>query len=164
MLPTKRIAFLAAMAALANLLGLVKVSFGPITIHMLQLPIILTGLAMGAWSGGIVGFVGAIVGAFTLPRPNPYIILGNAILGFLTGLLYSRLRGMKAIPLVPQSLAVLAAFLLQAPYVYVTDVYLMAIPPAIVQIIMVTLFIEDIISLLISHVVLYRIDIPKLLG
>jgi hypothetical protein len=152
------------MAALANLLGILKLSFGPVTIHMLQLPIILTGLALGAISGGIVGLVGAIVGAFTLPTPNPYIILGNAILGFLTGLLYSRLRELKTIPLVPQSLAVLGAFLVQVPYVYLTDVYFMAIPPPIVQVILLTLLAENIISLLISYVILYRIAIPKILA
>jgi len=164
LLTTKRIAFLAAMAALANILGLLKLSIGQLTIHLLQLPIILTGLVLGALAGGAVGLVGAILGALTLSPPNPYIIIGNAILGFFTGLLYDRLRGMKTAPIVPQSFALAGAFLLQAPYAYVTDVYLMAIPSAIAQLLLLTLFIEDTLSLLICHVILFRIDIVKLLG
>jgi len=152
------------MSALANLLGLLKLSMGPVTIHLLQLPIILTALLLGGSAGGTVGLVGAVLGAFTLSQPNPYIIPGNAVLGFFTGLLYNRLRGLKTAPIVPQSLALLGAFLLQAPYAYVTDVYLMAIPPAIVQVLLLTLLIEDIVSLLICHVLLYRVDILKLLG
>jgi hypothetical protein len=163
MLSPKRIAFLASMAALANLLGLLKLSFGPITIHMLQLPIVLTALGVGAASGGIVGLVGAIVAAFTLPTPNPYIIPGNAILGFVTGLLYTRLKSLKTIPLLPQLLAVLGAFLLQVPYAYITDVYLAGMPSPVVQIIIVTLLIEDVICLLISHVILFRITLHEVL-
>jgi len=160
---TKRFAFVAIMAALANLLGLLKLPVGPLTIHLLQLPVILTGLVMGGLAGGTVGLVGAIVGALTLAQPNPYIIPGNALLGFFTGILYKRLRGLKTRPIVPQSLALLGAFLLQAPYAYLTDVYLMGIPPAVVQVILLTLFIEDIISLLICHVIIYRVDILRLL-
>jgi hypothetical protein len=152
------------MVALANLLGLLKLPMGPLTIHLLQLPIILTGLVLGGSAGGTVGLVGAILGAFTLSQPNPYIIPGNAILGFFTGLLYNRLRGLNTGPIVPQSLAVLGAFLLQAPYAYLTDVYLMAIPPAIVQVLLLTLFMEDIISLLVCHFILFRVDILRLLG
>jgi uncharacterized membrane protein len=152
------------MAALANILGLLKLSIGQLTIHLLQLPIILTGLVLGALAGGAVGLVGAILGALTLSPPNPYIILGNAILGFFTGVLYDRLRGLKAAPIVPQSLALLGAFLLQAPYAYMTDVYLMAIPSAIAQLLLLTLFIEDVLSLLICHIIIFRVDILKLLG
>jgi len=88
---------------------------------------------------------------------------GNAILGFFSGLFYSKIRGMKTRPIVPQLIAVLAAYLVQAPYIFVTDVYLMAMPVPIVLAIMAVLFLEDIISAFICHAILYRIDIRKAL-
>ena len=60
-------------------------------------------------------------------------------------------------------IAVLAAYGVQAPYVFLTDVYLMAMPVSIVLPIMGVLLIEDIVSVFICHTVLYRIDIRKAL-
>lgn len=86
------------MAALSNILALVTMPLGAFTIHLIQLPILLAGLAAGPYFGGLVGFVSALVMAFTLPVPNPYILLGNAPLGFLTGLIFSRLHATSLSP------------------------------------------------------------------
>ena len=109
------------------------------------------------------GFFGFIIAAFRLPRANPYILGGNAILGFFTGLFYSKIRGMKARSIVPQTLAVLAAYAVQAPYLFFTDVYLMAMPVPIVLAILAVLLLEDMISVFICHAITYRIDIRKYL-
>ena len=82
-LTTKLIAYLAVMCAVTNVLGFFTIPIGVAEIHLMQLPIILTGLALGPWTGGLVGFIGAAVMAFRLQPPNPYILLGNAILGFM---------------------------------------------------------------------------------
>jgi uncharacterized membrane protein len=116
------------MCAVANILGFFTIPIGITEIHLMQLPIILTGLALGPWTGGLVGFIGATVMAFRLRPPNPYILLGNAILGFMTGAFYSRLKKMRVRPIIPQVISVLGAYFVQFPYVYVTDVYLMPIP------------------------------------
>lgn len=160
---TKMVAFAVTMGALANVLGLWSIRIDPITIHFIQLPMILTGLAAGPLAGGFVGFVGALVMAFTLPKPNPYIPFGNAILGSLTGIFYFRLRKMKGPPVVGQVISVLGAFVVQAPYTYLTDVYLMFMPHPVVMGILLKLFVEDLISVLICHVILYRINIEKIL-
>jgi uncharacterized membrane protein len=83
------------MCAVANILGFFTIPIGIAKIHLMQLPIILTGLALGPCSGGLVGSIGAVVMAFRLRPPNPYILIGNAILGFMTGMFYSRLKNMR---------------------------------------------------------------------
>ncbi len=151
------------MSGLANILGYLSIPIGTTTIHFMQLPIILSGLALGSLAGGIVGFIGATVMAFTLPTPNPFILLGNAILGFFTGFFYLRLKGKKP-PIVPQFLAVIGAIIINFPYVYFTDVYLMSMAsPLVLSLILPKLLLEDIISLLVAHVILFRIKIANML-
>jgi uncharacterized membrane protein len=82
----------------------------------MQLPIILTGLALGPCSGGLVGFIGAAVMAFRLRPPNPCILRGNAILGFMAGMFYSRLKKMRVRQIILQVISVLGAYIVQFPY------------------------------------------------
>jgi len=153
------VAFVAAMAGLANVFGLVAIPVGVTSIHFMQLPIILTGLAVGPLAGASVGLLGSLVMAFTLPTANPYIILGNAILGLFTGLFYSRIKNWGIRPVIPQLTAVIAAYLIQTPYVYVTDVYLVSMPSTVVEAILLKLLAEDLVSLFISHIIMFRVDI-----
>jgi len=163
-LTSRLIAFIAAMCAVANVLGFLTIPIGIAEIHLMQLPIILAGLALGPWIGGLVGFVGAAVMAFRLHPPNPYILLGNAILGFVAGMFYSRLKKMRGRLIIPQVISVLAAYIVQLPYVYVTDVYLMSMPAHIVlMLILPKLLIEDVISVLLAHFILFRVAIAKIL-
>lgn len=158
------IAFVIIMSAVANVLGLAAIPIGAMSIHFMQLPMILAGLVGGSLSGGFVGFVGAIVMALTTPKGiNPYIPLGNAILGSFTGLFYSGLRKMVKKPIVPQVISAMSAFVVQAPYTYVTDVYLMSMPPPVVYGILLKLLVEDLISVLICSLILYRVDIAEML-
>ena len=130
----------------------------------MQLPIILTGLCLGSGAGGLVGFIGAAVMAFRLQPPNPYILLGNAILGFMTGAFYSCLKKMRRRPIIPQVISVLGAYFVQFPYVYMTDVYLMSIPSHVVlAVILPKLLTEDLISVLLSHFILFRVDLANIL-
>ena len=160
---SKLITFVATMCAVANVLGLFAISIGTTKIHFMQLPIILSGLALGPWVGGLVGFIGAAAMAFNLAPINPYLLLGNAILGFFTGLFYLYLRKMKVRPIIPQVISVLGAYIVQAPYVYATDVYFMSMPPSFVLAILVKLLLEDAISVLLSHVILFRVNIAQIL-
>ena len=163
-LTSKLVAFIAVMCAVANVLGFFTIPLGIAEIHLMQLPIILTGLALGPAAGGLIGFLGAAVMAFRLRPPNPYILLGNAILGFFTGLFYLRLKKIKGRPIIPQVISVLGAYILQFPYVYVTDVYLMSMPSAIVlTLILPKLLVEDIICGLLAHFILFRVNIGEIL-
>ena len=67
-------------------------------------------------------------------------------------------------PIIPQVISVLGAYIIQFPYVYVTDVYLVSMPSSFVLIwILPILLIEDIISVLLSHVILFRVKIAEVL-
>jgi len=164
-LTSKLIAFIAVMCALANVLGLfLTIPIGLAKIHFIQLPIILSGLALGPWIGGLVGFIGAITMAFNLPTPNLYILPGNAILGFFTGLFYLSLKRMKVRPIIPQVISVLVAYAIQFPYVYITDVYLMLIPSGyVLTVILPALFFEDVVSVLFAHLILFRVKVAEIL-
>lgn len=163
-LTSKLVAFIAVMCAVANILGFLTIPLGISEIHLMQLPIVLTGLALGPRAGGLVGFLGAAVMAFRLRPPNPYILLGNAILGFFTGLFYLRLKKIKGRPIIPQVISVLGAYIIQFPYIYITDVYLMPMPSAIVlTVILPKLLVEDIISVLLAHFILFRVNIGDFL-
>ena len=153
------------MCALANVLGFFAIPIGLTSIHLMQLPIILTALSMGSWNAGIVGFIGPISMSYRLSPINPYILLGNAILGFFTGFFFTHLKEMKTRPIVPQVISVLAAYIVQVPYIYFTDVYLMPLPSQVVlTIILPKLLLENIISVLLCHFILFRIDIQNILA
>jgi len=66
-------------------------------------------------------------------------------------------------PIIPQTVAVALAYLVQAPYVFFTDVYLMAMPIPMVLAIMAVLLVEDLICVSICHAILYRLDMRMLL-
>ena len=79
------------------------------------------------------------------------------------GLFYFWLKRIKP-PIVPQFLAAIGAVMIQFPYTYVSDVYLTSMSSAFVLFtILPLLFLEDIISLLIAHVILFRTDIVNML-
>jgi len=150
------------MCALSNVLGFLTIPIGLTSIHLVQFPIILTGLSLGPWAGGLVGLIGAIVAAYRLTPPNPYIIVGNAILGFATGLFYLRLKKIRGPSIIPQAISMIGAYIVQSPYIYVTDVYLMPIPSQVVlMVILPKLLLEDLVSVLLSHLVLFRVNIAE---
>jgi uncharacterized membrane protein len=155
------------MCAVANVLGvpgLFSIPIGPASIHFIQLPMILSALALGPWIGGLVGFIGAATMAFNLHPPNPFILPDNAILGFLTGLFYFQLKKMRGRPIVPQAISVLGACIVQFPYVYVTDVYLARVPSGFeLTVLLPLLLVEDIICVLLAHLILFRVKVTEIL-
>ena len=68
---------------------------------------------------------------------NPYIILGNVILGFSFGV-FVRLKWNAV-------LAGLTAFAIQVPWLWITDVYLMKMPTNLVIGIIIALFLSNIV-------------------
>src|SRR4030042_2479455 len=107
----RQIAFIVTMAATANILALLTIPLGLFTIHFIQIPIILTGLALGPFAGGSVGLIGATGMALTLQTPNFYILPGNALLGAFTGLFYHMLGRIWSRPIMSQVLSALGAYL-----------------------------------------------------
>lgn len=100
------------MAALANVLSLqpIAVSITPeLTVHFSQLPIFIAGVLTGPVGGMMAGAVGGLYMSFAR---IPFIVGGLAILGFAAGFLGRKMRPF---------LAGVLAWLVQAPYVAVTD-------------------------------------------
>jgi len=111
----KTVAFAALMAALANVMSLpplaVPLQIGGFTsaVHFFQLAIFLCGILAGPWAG-LVG--GAVGGLYMSVTKIPFVVGGIAILGFSVGLFAKKVRPV---------FAGLLAWLVQAPYVLVTD-------------------------------------------
>lgn len=113
----KVLAFVAVMAALANVMSVpplaIPLQLGEFTssIHFFQLAIFLCGVLAGPWAGLLCGTVGGLYMAAT---KIPFIIGGIAILGGAVGLFAKRTRPV---------LACLLAWIVQAPYVLITDYF-----------------------------------------
>jgi riboflavin transporter FmnP len=106
------LAFTALMAALANVLSFPPLALPvtpEVTVHFSQLPIFIAGILTGPVGGLIAGAVGGLYMSFAR---IPFIIGGLAILGLASGFFGKRVRPLYA---------GILAWLVQAPYVIVTD-------------------------------------------
>lgn len=103
------------MAALANVLSVpplaIPIELGGFTsaFHFFQLAIFLSGVLAGPWAGLLSGAIGGLYMSITR---IPFVFIGIAILGGSTGLFAKKIRPV---------FASLLAWLVQAPYVMVTD-------------------------------------------
>jgi uncharacterized membrane protein len=115
MIKAKTVAFTALMAALANVMSVpplaVPLPLGGFTssVHFFQLAIFLCGILAGPWAGLLGGVVGGLYMGVT---KIPFVVGGIAILGGSVGLFAKKVRPV---------FAGLLAWLVQAPYVLVTD-------------------------------------------
>jgi uncharacterized membrane protein len=155
----KIVAFTALMAALANVLSIAPLAIPlPLagftsSIHFSQLAIFLGGIIAGPWGGLISGAVGGIYMGVT---KIPFVVGGLALLGVSVGLLSRRMR-----PL----FACLLAWVVQAPYVLVTDYVwftsFVKMPSAaalgVIAPIMLTLTLEAIASAILADVIMHYV-------
>ncbi len=114
----KTIGALAVLALLPNLLGTLNLAT-PLgfQIHVFQVSIFLAALLFGRWAGLFAGAAGSLWAAAAMG--NPYMLAGNAILGFFTG--HFAERGIRPVA------AVMLAFAVQLPWLAVTDHLLMGL-------------------------------------
>jgi len=115
---TKAMALVAVMAALANVLSVPPIAI-PITlgsfqteIHFTQLPVLIAGMLGGPAAGLTTGAIGGLLASFVVLPSIAFIVGGLAILGAAAGFFAKRLRPI---------FAGILAWLVQAPYVAVTD-------------------------------------------
>ena len=154
----KTLSFVALMAALANVLSVppiaVPIFLGSFqsSIHFTQLPIFVAGILAGPAAGLLTGAIGGLFAGFAVPK-IPFIIGGLAILGGTAGLFTRRFRPF---------LAGILAWLVQAPYVAVTDyvwftLFLQRTPQAawaIITTLLVVLTVEVVISSILAEVII----------
>jgi uncharacterized membrane protein len=140
------------MATLANVLSFPPIALPvtpEITVHFSQLPIFIAGILTGPIGGLMTGAIGGLYMSLTR---IPFIIGGLAILGLATGFFGRRVRPLYA---------GILAWVVQAPYVVVTDyvwfaVFLERTPEAawaFVTSIMTVLTIEAVISSALTEVI-----------
>ncbi|MBI2872224.1 MAG: hypothetical protein HYY00_03435 [Chloroflexi bacterium] len=140
------------MAVLPNLLGALEyVTVLGYRVHFFQGPVFLAAAMYGPLGGGLAGAAGSVYTAASLG--NPYIVVGNLLLGGLTGL-FLRFR----LPLVA---AVLLAYLVQLPFLWATDVYLVGMPVAVVQKVVIALLVTNIIWALVAQLLISRMRRPS---
>ncbi len=114
----KTIGALAVLALLPNLLGMINLStpWG-FQIHVFQAAIFLAALLLGRWAGLIAGSAGSLYAAVAMG--NPFILVGNAALGFFTG--HFSEKGFRPVA------AAMLAFAIQLPWLALTDHFLMGL-------------------------------------
>ncbi len=131
----KTITLLTFLAIFPNILGLFHTTLFGVRLHFFQYLIFLAAIIYGPAGGLISATFGSLYTAIALN--NPYIIIGNIILGTLFGL-FVRLKWNIII-------AVLTAYLIQLPWLWITDVYFIGMPVNVVNKVVVGLFVSNII-------------------
>lgn len=111
-----RIAQIATLLiVLPFLLSLININFAQSwKLHFFPAAVILAAIVFGAKGGLVAGLSGSLYSAILLG--NPYLIIGNALFGLLTGVFY-RKNG-KIVP------AVLMAYACELPWLIWSDYYL----------------------------------------
>ena len=131
----KTISLLAFLAVLPNVFGLFNYTtqWG-FKIHFFQYLMFLAAIIYGPIGGVISGAFGSVYTAIGLH--NPYIIVGNMILGFFFGFFVKYRFNVI--------LAALCAYLIQLPWLWVSDIYWVHMPLKAVQGAVIALFVSDI--------------------
>jgi len=138
---TRFAAFTAIMSALAVVLSALSVPFVfGLRIHFFQVAIMLAGVIAGPISGLVAGGIGGVYVATLMSDPT--IVIGNALLGLFTGLFVRKMR--------PALAGIVAWVVIQAPWNYLTGTYILHVPAFVMQTILVTLTIEDVICAVIA--------------
>lgn len=138
----KSITLLAILIFLPNFVGMINIptAFG-FKLHLFQYLIFIAAAIYGPFGGLFAGGFGSLFTAVMLN--NPYIIVGNMLLGFFVGLFLK-----KGINLI---IAVLMAYSIQLPWLWLTDVYLASMPISIVNGVVIALFFTNIVWALLAY-------------
>ena len=144
----KTFAMLSFLALLPNFLGMLQYTtvFG-LRIHFFQYAIFLAALLYGPVGGFVSGAIGSVYVAISLN--NPYVIIGNIILGLCFGLFIRYGWHWMA--------AVLAAYAIQMPWLWITDVYFAKMPVLLVITVVASLLISNIIFVSLAKLTYTRI-------
>lgn len=150
--PSRLAAFTAVMSALAVTLSVLSVPFVlGLRIHFFQVAVMLAGVIGGSVSGLATGAVG---GAYiAAQRSDPTIIVGNGLLGLFTGLFVRKMR--------PALAAIAAWVIVQAPWIYLTGTYILHVPTVVMQTILATLTVEDVVCAAIADVLQSRFHLRE---
>jgi hypothetical protein len=110
-------------------------------IHFFSAAIILAAVVFGAGGGLLAGLAGSLYSALLLG--NPYILVGNALFGVLSGVFYK--KNGKIIP------AVMLAYLCQLPWLILSDYYLVHLPAIFIAKLVIVLFLTNTLWAVLIH-------------
>lgn len=133
--PYRRVALaFGLLVLLPCLFSLINVTFAQIwKIHFFPAAIFLAAISFGPAGGLVAGVTGSLYSAVFLG--NPYLLVGNAILGLMTGVVF-----MKTSKIVP---SFLIAFACQLPWLILSDYYLVGLSIAFIAQLVVVLFLGN---------------------
>lgn len=134
----------ALLVFLPFMLSLINLTFAQSwKVHFFPAAIILAVLPFGAAGGLVAGVAGSLYSALMLG--NPYLIVGNALFGLLTGIFYKKTG--KII------LSVLLAFVCELPWLVITDFYLMHLPIDFIAKLIIVLFLANALWATLIHLI-----------
>ena len=126
------------------MLSLINLTFAQSwKVHFFPAAIILAVLIFGATGGLVAGIAGSLYSAFLLG--NPYLIIGNALFGLLTGIFYKKTN--KII------LSVLLAFVCELPWLILTDYYLVHLSAEFITKLIIVLFLANVLWVALIHLI-----------
>ena len=148
----KKLAFTALMSSLAVAMSFLTIPFLlGVNIHLFQVAVFIAAVGGGPFSGIVAGVFGGVYMASV--RGDIAIVAGNMLLGLTAGILSRKLR--------PAIACSLAWFLFQMPWLFIVDIYVYKIPLAVVEIILITLTVEDVISAVITDLLMTRFGLKR---
>jgi len=119
---------------LPNFLSMVNLTIpGGLKLHTFQVAIFLAASLLGPVGGLLSGLIGSLFSALTLS--NPYLSIGNAILGFFVGWFLQ--HGIRPL------FAVWMAFCIQLLWLIPTDYFLAGLSPSFIQNLALMLFLSN---------------------
>lgn len=121
-------------------------------IHLFQVAVFSGAIIFGPITGGLIGGLGSIYSGLLMH--NPYLVVGNIILGFFMGLFIK--KGIHPV------VSALLAFAIQLPWLIATDKYLMHMPNLVLKSLVIALLITNTMWALI--VSLYYKKLPRFNG
>ncbi|MDD3250196.1 MAG: hypothetical protein GX874_04150 [Smithella sp.] len=130
------------LVLLPCVLSLINITFAHSwRIHFFPAAIFLAAVCFGPAGGMAAGVTGSLYSAILLG--NPYLIAGNALLGWMTGVFFRKTG--KIIP------SVLLAFACQLPWLVVTDFYFVGLPAVYIAKLALVLFLGNFLWALLIH-------------
>ena len=127
----KNVSTLVILMALPNVLGLININMLGFKLHFFQYAIFLAAMMYGSTGGLLAGGVGSLYSAIAMG--NPYIILFNALLGFLFGKFY---KGNEFSALA-KTLAI------QLPIIILIDYFIIGMPTKVLGFLVIGLVVTD---------------------
>lgn len=119
----RTISLLSVLIILPNFLGMINIStFYGFKIHFFQAAIFLAAIIYGPIAGLTSGLIGSLYSAIIMH--NPYLMIGNAILGLFVGVFAKKINIVWT---------VILAYLIQLPWLILTDLYLVHMPSMVIS-------------------------------